>query len=201
MKSLLFILLLAVPLSYFAQHKNSSAFKSVETTKIPKPIAPAKLVMSNVKFNDSQGNNNQALDASEQGTISFTLKNEGKGEAYESEIIVEDKTNAKGVRIGTMKKISLLKPDETTVIQIPISADKHVENNEIELVLQALEGNGFDADPITLKFNVFKFKNPQLVVADYKFSNKEGEGKIKLGETVNRQLMLQNKGQGTAKGG
>ena len=199
MKSLLFILLVAVPLSYFAQHKNSSAFKSVETTKIPKPIAPAKLVMSNVKFNDSQGNNNQALDASEQGTISFTLKNEGKGEAYESEIIVEDKTNAKGVRIGTMKKISLLKPDETTVIQIPISADKHVENNEIELVLQALEGNGFDADPITLKFNVFKFKNPQLVVADYKFSNKEGEGKIKLGETVNLQLMLQNKGQGTAK--
>jgi hypothetical protein len=199
MKSLLFFLLAAFPLSYFAQQKNSSAFKFVETTKIPKPIAPAKLVISNVKFNDSQRNNNQALDASEKGTITFTLKNEGKGEAYESEIIIDNKTNAKGIRIGTSKKIPLLKPSETSIIEIPISANSNIENNEIELILKALEGNGFDSDPVSLKFNAFKFRNPQLVVADYKFSNKEGEGKIKLGETVSLQFMIQNKGQGIAK--
>lgn len=199
MKTLFLLIVVSFPFLYFAQNKNYSAFKKVETTKIPKPIAPAKLVITNVKFSDTEGNNNQALDASEQGTITFTLINEGKGEAYETEINLEEKTKVTGIQIGSTKKIALLKPQESRAISIPISADRTIENNEIELLLQAMEGNGFDADPVALKFNVFKFKNPQLVVVDYKFSNKEGEGKIKLGETVNLQFMIQNKGQGPAK--
>ena len=199
MKPILLLIYILFPVLIYSQSVNSSAFKKVETTKIPKPIAPAKLVIKDLQFNDANGNNNQAIDANEEGQITFNLSNEGKGEAYETEIITDLKIQLPGISISNVKKIELIKPGETKKITMNISADRTIENNEINLSIQALEGNGFDADPVSLKFNAFKFKNPQLVVADYKFSNKEGEGKIKLGETVNLQFMIQNKGQGIAK--
>jgi len=42
-----------------------------------------------------------------------------------------------------------------------------------------------------------KFKNPVLAIADYKFTTNEG-GKIKLGQLVSLEIVLQNKGQGEA---
>lgn len=199
MKPSILLFYFFIPVLIYSQNGNSSAFKKVETTKIPKPVAPAKLVIKDLQFNDANGNNNQAIDANEEGQITFNLSNEGKGEAYETEVITDLKTQLPGITIGTVKKIDLIKPGETKKISMNISADRTIENNEINLSIQALEGNGFDADPVALKFNAFKFRNPQLLVVDYKFSNKEGEGKIKLGETVNLQFMIQNKGQGIAK--
>jgi len=199
MKPSILLFYFFIPVLIYSQNVNSSAFKKVETTKIPKPVAPAKLVIKDLQFNDANGNNNQAIDANEEGQITFNLSNEGKGEAYETEVITDLKTQLPGITIGTVKKIDLIKPGETKKISMNISADRTIENNEINLSIQALEGNGFDADPVALKFNAFKFRNPQLLVVDYKFSNKEGEGKIKLGETVNLQFMIQNKGQGIAK--
>ena len=198
MKTCLTFILLVFCFVLKAQNGNVSAFKKVETTKIPKPIAPAKLVINNLKFNDIKGNNNLGLDASEFAEITFTIKNEGKGEAYESEIILTDKNNTKYVTIGTTKKIELLKPSESKEITIPIRADMLVDNNELNIDIQVIEGNGFDADPANLILKTFKFKNPELTLADYKFSTKEAEGKIKLGETVNLQFLIQNKGQGIA---
>ena len=104
MKTCLTFILLIFCFVLKAQNGNVSAFKKVETTKIPKPIAPAKLVISNLKFNDTKGNNNLGLDAAESAEITFTIKNAGKGEAYESEIILRDKNNTNYVTIGSSKK-------------------------------------------------------------------------------------------------
>jgi len=198
MKTSLIFILLIFCFVLNAQDRNVSVFKKVETTKIPKPTAPARLVINNLKFNDLNGNNNLGLDANEVGEITFTLKNEGKGEAYESEIILTDKNNTNYITIGSVKKIEFLKSGDSKEIIIPISADMPVENNELNIDIQVFEGNGFDADPANLILKTFKFKNPELSLADYKFSTTESEGKIKLGETVHLQFIIQNKGQGVA---
>lgn len=196
MKTYFSIVVLFFSLSLLAQN-NTSAFKKVETTKIPKPTAPAKLVIYNLKFNDSKGNNNLALDAGESADILLTIKNEGNGNAYETEISLNEKNNVKNITISSLK-IDLLKPGEIKDVIIPISADLLVENNDLNIDIQAIEGNGFDSDPSTLNLKTFKFRTPELVIADYKFSTKEGDSKIKLGETVNLQFIIHNKGQGVA---
>ena len=60
------------------------------------------------------------------------------------------------------------------------------------------EVNGFDADPFTIVFKTQAFKKPKIVIADAEFTNKDGEGKIQLGQMVNLKLIIQNQGQGDA---
>ena len=163
---------------------------------VPKPTAPANLEIKAISFSDKKGNQNNILDANEKTEIGFTLLNSGKGNAYNLVAEIKSLNSVNGVEYSKQNPISNLASGESTIVSIPISAAMNVESGTANFEIQIKEGNGFDSDPVRVSFNVQKFKTPQVTIADYKFST-DG-GKIKLGQLIALEIVLQNKGQGEA---
>ncbi len=187
------------PLTIFAQKQGSSSFKYVKTNKIPKPKAPPLLTISKLNFYDQKsGNGNSGLDAGENAEIIFTIKNEGRGSAYEVEIIIENNTKLKDIYFNNPPKIEELKAGESKQVNIQLTANDNIDNHDVEFQIKANEGNGFDLSPTLLNFKTFKFKSPLLEIVDYKFSTNDGGNHIKPTEIANLQFIIQNKGQGIA---
>jgi len=175
-----------------------SEFKSVYISTIPKPTAPANLDISEITFSDRNGNTNNVLDADERAEIQFTIANRGKGNAYALVMQIEELNFVSGIQFSKTQNLENLVSGETKKISVPLSASMKLPDGKANFKISIKEGNGFDADPFTIEFNTQKFKNPQLVIADHLFTNNEGEGKIKLGQSMNLKIIVQNQGQGTA---
>ena len=200
MKNILLIniFLFSFIVKVFSQVTGESSFKYIYISKVPKPTAPAKLEVTDIIFDDHLGNKNKALDANEIGMIYFTVTNSGKGDAYALNVSSKDVMQNNGLKIKNPLSYDKLAAGSSGRFSIEIEGSSELQNGEVDLLINVLEGNGFDTDPVSIKFKTFKFKNPDLVLASHKFTNKEGEGKVKLGEMVNLQLLIQNKGQGVA---
>jgi WD40 repeat protein len=165
------------------------------TISIPKPTAPANLKIESITFSDQMGNKNDILDANEKATITFSLSNTGKGDAYNMVAEVKSLNSAKYLEYSIQSPVGNLAPGSRTIVDIPISATQNVESGKSEFEIQVKEANGFDADPIRISFSTQKFRNPLLAIADFKFTTDHG-GKIKPGQSVSLEIILQNRGQG-----
>lgn len=166
-------------------------------TAPPKPKAPANLVVRALTFSDKNGNNNNVLDAGESATIAFTLVNSGKGNAYGAVAEIKTLVAATGLDYSFQTKIGNVNAGDSIVVRIPITGTQTVESGKPEFELRVKEGNGFDADPVRISFMTQKFKNPQLTIVDHKFTTDHG-GKIKPGQAVALEIIVQNRGQGDA---
>lgn len=169
-----------------------------DSDKLPKPSAPANLDISSVKFVDSLGNNNQLMDARESAFIQFLIANTGKGDAYQLKAIIGITQSITGLNLPNTFNIGDLLAGQSTIVNIPVNGSIQLISAKAEVTINIKEGNGFDADPFVISFNTQAFKSPLLSITDHKFSSDEA-GKIRLGQTVSLQIMLQNKGQGEAK--
>ncbi len=192
---LTFLFLFLIGINVFPQSGQSES-KSVYISKIPKPTAPANLVISDITFSDKKGNNNNILDADENAEIKFTISNRGNGDAYSLLMDIQELNSISGIQFAKTQICENLVAGKTKTVSIPLSSTMKLETGKTNFKIYIKEGNGFDADAFFVSFNSQKFKNPQIVIADYTFTNKEGEGKIKLGQTVNLKLIVQNQGQG-----
>ncbi len=170
---------------------------NLQNSIIPKPLAPANLQVSSIRFNDSLGNNNQVLDGNEKASLKFTINNTGKGDAYQLKAIINMSKPVSGLDFPKTFDIGDLPSGMSTTVTIPVKGTMQLEAAKAEWKIEVKEGNGFDADPFTISFTTQPFKSPLLSVADYKFTSDEA-GKIRLGQSVSLQIMLQNKGQGEA---
>lgn len=194
--SIFFFLILLLAAQSFSQ-TNRSSVKEVYISKIPKPMAPPNLIISDISFSDKLGNYNLILDANEQAEISFSISNVGKGDAYNLIAIIKAISQVKGIEYPKELIIGKLSTDEKTTISIPITGSMQLETGKEEFEILIKEGNNFDADPFKVSFNTHMFKSPLLKVADYNFTTDE-EGKIKLGHSVSLNIVVQNQGQGEA---
>jgi hypothetical protein len=70
----LFLFFITIPTLLFAQ-SGQSEFKSVRLSKIPRPVNPPELEVSDVVFSDEFGNQDKNLDANEKSEIRFILTN------------------------------------------------------------------------------------------------------------------------------
>lgn len=172
--------------------------KPVDVVSIPKPTAPVNLIISNISFNDKNGNNNKILDANETADLSFQITNNGKGDAYNLVAEISDIANLKGIQFSNEFKIGNLASGKETTVIVPIVGTIKLETNSDKLRVIVKEGNHFDANPFEISFQTQAFNNPLVSIADYAFTANEGEGKIVLGKSVNLKLIIQNIGQGEA---
>ncbi|MEI6749714.1 MAG: caspase family protein [Bacteroidota bacterium] len=189
-------LFLLIATQAFSQ-TNKSSVKEVYISKIPKPTAPAYLIVSAINFSDRHGNNNQLLDANENAEIKFTLSNKGKGDAYNLVAKINETNQVKGIEYQNEKIIGNLQAGKDLILSIPIAGSMQLESGKAEFEILVKEGNDFDADLFRISFNAQKFKNPDVAIADSKFTADE-EGMIKLGHPVSLNIVVQNKGQGNA---
>lgn len=65
--------ILIITINIIAQ-SGTSKFKLVKLNSIPKPTAPAKLIVSGVTFFDDGGNKNKILDAEEKAELKLDRK-------------------------------------------------------------------------------------------------------------------------------
>ncbi|MDC1369137.1 caspase family protein [Cyclobacteriaceae bacterium] len=154
--------------------------------------APASLVVENVLFNDYNSNN--LLEANEEATISFNLKNTGKGPAYGINIQITDNNNIRGINYDRNIPINILKPQGINVITIDLSTSMKLATGTSSFNITISERNGFDADPVNLSVSTQSFIPPQIEIVDFVFSS--DVGKMELGKEVNLQFAIQNTGQG-----
>ena len=192
---LVFLFVLAV--QAFSQSGKSPS-KEVYISKTPKPTAPANLIVSAITFSDNRGNNNQLLDANENAEIKFTLSNKGKGDAYNLIAQINEVNQIKGIQFSKAQIIGNLIAGKEMTIVIPMSGTMQLESEKAEFEILIKEGNDFDADLFKISFNTQKFKNPSITIADHQFTAND-EGKIKLGQPVSLNIVVQNKGQGDAR--
>jgi WD40 repeat protein len=164
----------------------------------PKPKLPPSIELSQLVFNDNLGNKNNTIDANERSQISFSLKNTGKGSAYGIVVSLSTEQDVKGIRYQKEYKIDELAPNEEKQIVIPITSDFNTENAKVKFIIKTKEANGFDASDEIVNVETAKFLNPLVSVVDYNFSSEKG-GIAKLGEVINLNFAVQNKGQGEAK--
>ena len=182
----------------FAQ-SGSSTFKEVKLFGVPKPMAPANLVISDLVFTDSRGNLNFALDANETAEITFSLKNEGQGDAYRVKVNIVDSANIKGVSFLKEIVIGTLPAGETHNFVIPITGTVDLQTAETNFGIKVTEGNHFDPETVSIAFKTNEFKRPILSIVDSKFEGANDEAKVTKGKIVKLTVLVQNKGVGDAK--
>jgi hypothetical protein len=176
-----------------------SKFKYVTLNTIPRPKAPANLIIYDVSFNDDEGNKNKILDAEENAEIKFTIENKGQGDAYAIFAQIEDGKKVKGTQIPSNYKIGDLLAGAKKNIIIPIRGLQELETSSPDLNIKVFEGNNFDADPLSISFKSLELKKPNFKIDDFVFANKDQEGKITKGKVIQLSIVLHNNGEGDAK--
>lgn len=199
MKQLLFIALFGLLFESVQAQAGKSEFKAVRLSKIPKPINPAELIISDVVFSDESGNQDFNLDANEKSEIRFILTNKGKGDAYSILLKVEELSGVRGISFPKETMKGTLAAGMSILVQIPVIAEKSLQNAKCNFRISVKEGNSFDAEPFLVAVNAKSFRKPEIIIADALFTNEKEEGKITLGEKVELDILLKNNGEGEAR--
>jgi len=176
------------------QLPNGNSIEAEEENESTEISAPPSLIVDNIVFKDSNSNN--LLEADEQATISFNIKNIGKGSAHGINIQIKDNNNTQGLTYDRSKQINILKPESDNIITIQIDASMELATDTSSFKITISEGNGFDIDPIEISFSTQSFTPPNIEIVDYVFISDVGQ--MKLGKKVNLQFAVQNLGQGVA---
>lgn len=143
---------------------------------------------------------NGLLDAFEEGKIKFILSNRGLGVANNPIVRISSDQSILGLTYPKSIQLEDLNSEQEIQVEIPIKANANLETGEASFLIEVLEWNGFDADPLKIVFSTQRFLEPKLVVADYLFSS-IGGGSVEQGKTASLNLIIQNRGQGIAKEG
>jgi len=174
--------------------------KYIPEKEFKPPKYPADLIIANKKFSEPSGN--RALDGYEKGKLSFTVRNQGKGIAYDVKLNVKP-IKAEGLKFGDKFSVGNISPGESKEVKVALEAFHNVPNQEAKLRIEASERNGFDATPIVFAFPTRTFKPPKFKLIDLAMDDdKKGDssgnnnGVIDLGESIEVTLLVQNKGEG-----
>ena len=190
------VLVLVLTLQAYCQSGTSQS-KEVYISKIPKPIAPAELRVYGKQFIDN--NNNNLIDANEQCSLKFTIKNEGNGDAYKIIVKVNQTNNALTHLLDFDKTFDIDKipAHGSKDISIAIKGSENIITDKANFKVEIKEANGFDADPFEMEIGTQKFLNPQIEIVENKFSSETG-GALELGKKAILEILIQNTGQGDA---
>ncbi len=185
------------------------AEKTVEITLVPKSqrekFPPVLVATAQLR----EPNGNGLLDANEKGEIELTIRNEGKGAAWNLETNLELTGSSYFQGLSSFERsfpIRQIKPQSSQNLRIPIAAGMDIATANLEFNITFKEANGFEPSPIKLTFGTQAFIAPSLVIvevgindADGENSSGNGDSKIQPNETIETTVVIQNRGQGKAK--
>jgi hypothetical protein len=159
------------------------------------PVPPN--LTASVQFTEPSGNN--ILDAGETGRLIITVRNQGKGDAFDcrAELTIQPKVNGltfeRSILIGTVAAGGTVKKE------VALTATEDLPTSGVSLAVDIKEANGFDPNPLKLSFQAKAFAPPELVVADMGVNDQNGNGRVEPMEIVELTVRVQNIGQGDAR--
>ena len=155
------------------------------------------LQITDQEYSDQNGNN--IIDADENATIKFKIRNKGEGEAEKVNIKITLINGAvQGLDYPQLQAIGIVYPTQSKDISIPLTGNLDLISSKAKFKIEAVEKNGLDAFPLEMEIQTKEFSKPEVVVADAVFSTEDG-GKIKLNSPINLKVLVQNIGAGEAK--
>jgi hypothetical protein len=196
-KTLSLIIFIFINFITFAQKTATSSMGSFDIRKKIEP--PLLEFIEAPTFIDADGNN--AINANENCSIQFKLRNTGKGDALNLNANLKASGSTSGIIFK--EKQSLLKIEKLGGIityDIPINSDTNTSDGTVELTIEIEEPNGFGIEKVTIQVNTRKFLAPEVKVVDYViFSGENGNKTLEIKKPFSLQFLVQNLGQGVAK--
>lgn len=190
------LLFLAFPLLLNAQEiKCRSGEYNFNITKDPPKPPFLEIDPSSVALIDSDGN--YAINANENATLKFILKNSGLGDGFGLKLNIIETSNTPGLSFEKSKLLETLKVGNSQAIEIPIQGNINTINGKAVFQLSVEEPNGFDSDPVVIEIATFAFRSPKLVIADYALQSTEGN-RIQKRRPFDIRILVQNTGEGDA---
>lgn len=164
--------------------------------KFMKEAGEPKLSTLNVMLKED--NRNGIIENPERPTITFTLKNSGKGQAYN--VVAKVSVDQTIVGLGFDKEILIgnLEADKYTTVSIPIRTDSTIETAGGTFTVDIQEGNGFNAAPFKVNFQTRGgVSYSYVMITSHAYSS--ATGKAEVGAPITLKLKLKNTSSGEAR--
>src|SRR6185369_2187623 len=160
------------------------------------PPAPPALT-AKLTFSEPSGNN--ILDADEEGKLTITLQNSGKGDAVDvvAELVPSRELNSlafeRRIRIGKVPA------GGTVTNDIILRTTDDLPTDALTFTVEVKESNGFDPQPMMITFRTKSLEPPKLVMADLGINDQSGGSRVEPGKIVEATVRIQNMGRGDAR--
>ena len=154
-------------------------------------------ISASLEFSEPSGN--KILDGEEVGKLIITVKNDGKGDAFDVNAEVEASKRIKGLSYDSKIPFGTVPSGESVTKTLQLQTDDELEGAEIDFEIRLREANGFDADPLRIRFKTKTFQPPKLVVADLGINDQNANSMIEPMENVELTARIQNTGYGDAR--
>jgi len=178
------------------ENKPEQVVAQADSSFVPTPVQPAKLVIHIDDFSDA--NMNKVIDAGESFAISFTIENQGQGDAFNTRIRLSEQQGLDQYFDGAKEMDGGRIPAGTSKqYTMRYIADKSLPAGKADINIYAFEANGFDADPADLQVQTMDMAIPRLTVADYQYIATEGTS-ITLGSNGKLLVAVRNDGSAPA---
>ena len=151
-------------------------------------LVPPGLRIVSLAFQDADGDS--VVAAGERASVVVRVANEGKGAAYD--VRVNPKTPT-GLR-SAPQTVGTIAPWDTVEARVEFSAAGDVADGQAALEIEALEANGFDADPFLLRVPTLAYRAPELAITDVGVEDPQGRSVITPGISVVVTVRVQNRG-------
>lgn len=156
--------------------------------------APLLNVATNtVRFVDASSNN--AIDANEKDCLTFTVTNDGYGEACNCVAKVKLEGTSNDISVQSVK-IPTIAVGGKADISVPVVAGMNTRDGKVTISVTVDEPNGFGADPFSVDVNTKAFIAPMLKVTDYAVTGTSGT--LQKKSKFDLQILLQNVDYGNA---
>ena len=167
---------------------------------------PADLI-TYIAFSD-QGDfiPNSTLDAGERkGMLKITVKNIGKGPGIDVQLeLSSDNPDIQFIKTQVLGEI---KPDDERTVVVPITTSLQATKGSANILVEAKEKRGYDAQKKQLRIQVAELKTPYLMITDVEVNDKtlgnaigNGNGIPENDETIELNVFIKNGGVGDALG-
>ena len=179
------VILLAVP-----------AWAAKQSMKVGVTPVPPSLTAT-VSFSEPSGND--ILDAGETGKLTVTVKNTGKGDAFDVTARLTAAKRMEGLDFPRDVAIGTVPAGKSVAREIALTATEECPTGTVSISVDLKEANGFDPDPMRLSFKTRAFEPPKLIVADMGIQDQNGNGRVEPSEIVELTVRIQNVGHGDAR--
>ena len=156
---------------------------------------PPHFTIKDIIVNEPSGNG--IIDARENGSIQFSIFNDGQSPAHQVIVSVIPKNPNIYLIAGEPSIIDTLDAGRIKYASIDITGLLQVETgeNEFELKLSSLENISLE-DPYLFKVQTQAMIPPKMIIADFAISNDFGTQYIPKNEVIGLTLRIQNVGEG-----
>lgn len=145
-----------------------------------------------------EDNSNGIIDANEKPSIEFTVRNQGKGQAYNLVAKLSLESHVEGVTFEKETSIGNLDIDKAQTVNIPVSLKENLETSTGVFVLTITEANGFNPPPVKQNFQTAGAMGHYFVmITGHEYSSPTG--KAELGAPITLKLKVKNVTEGEAK--